>query len=119
MKKKKQLNKLINNIKNKIASNKNHKTKYEKMNEIVNDIKKGVVPNKDYLIMLEELKKRNLENLNTVGTVMCHKCGKVTHIFDYEKGELLGKCLDWYTGDLYWYCKDCSTNGKDEFIKIN
>lgn len=104
-------------MKKKIASNKNHKTKYEKMNEIVNDIKKGVVPNKDYLIMLEELKKRNLENLNIVGTVMCHKCGKVTHIFDYEKGELLSKCLDWYTGDLNWYCKDCSTNGKDEFIK--
>lgn len=98
------MNKLINNIKNKITSTKNQKE---------------IVPNKDYLIMVDELKKRNLENLNAVGTVMCHKCGKVTHIFDYEKGKPFGKYLDWYVSNLYWYCKDCSTNGKNEFINAN
>lgn len=72
------------------------------------------VPSKDYLKMKHKLEKENKKDLICVGTVMCHNCGKIKHICnmaknekDKHKNELQNKCLDWYCGELIWYCEDC------------
>jgi hypothetical protein len=68
------------------------------------------VPSKDYLKMKSKLEKENRNELICVGTVMCHKCNKIKHICDIDKNKkskLQDKCLDWYCGELIWYCEDC------------
>ena len=112
---------LLNKNKNKFSQKKNDnaKTKREKMEEMVRDIKKGVTPNKDYLIMENILNSKNLQRLNCVGTIMCHRCRKIKHNDDFKKGEQLIKCLDWYCGELVWYCESCYPDrSNDGFIKI-
>ena len=75
------------------------------------------VPSKDYLKMKKTLEKENKKELICVGTVMCHKCGKIKHICDMAENtndkttkELQKKCLDWYCSENLWYCEDCISN---------
>lgn len=72
------------------------------------------VPSKDYKEMKAKLEKENKKDLICVGTVMCHKCGKIKHICDMAENtkdkttnQLQKNCLDWYTDNLVWYCEDC------------
>lgn len=72
------------------------------------------VPSKDYLEMKNKLEKENRKELICVGTVMCHECNKIKYVCDMSKNtndkvtkDLQKKCLDWYCGELIWYCEDC------------
>ena len=78
------------------------------------------VPSKDYIKMKKTLEKENKKELICVGTVMCHKCGKIKYVCDMSKNtndkvtkELQQKCLDWYTSENLWYCEDCIGDATD------